>query len=104
MRRRGLTSGDSRFYILGLFALRAARHSQTRLWHFILQTKILLCLKLENLCLQKKNVLRRNTMLTIPLAIVAASMSAAVYIAFGWRPPEPKRVRLFFYEVESSKL
>jgi hypothetical protein len=37
-------------------------------------------------------------MLTIPLAIVAVSISAAVYMAFGWRPPEPKRVRHFFYE------
>ena len=43
-------------------------------------------------------------MLTIPLAIVAVSMSAAVYMAFGWRPPEPKRVRYFFYEVERAKL
>ena len=36
-------------------------------------------------------------MLTIPLAIVAASISAAaVYVAFGWRPPEPTRVKLLF--------
>jgi hypothetical protein len=39
-------------------------------------------------------------MLTIPLAINAASMSAAAYMAFGWRPPEPKRVRLFCYQLE----
>ena len=41
-------------------------------------------------------------MLMIPLTIVAASISAAVYMAFGWRPPEPKRVRHFFYEMHSS--
>ena len=41
-------------------------------------------------------------MLTIPLTIVAASISAAVYMAFGWRPPEPKRVKLFFYEMQGS--
>jgi hypothetical protein len=65
-------------------------------------------------CPQKKNVpparplsfqdkLRRNTMLAIPLTIVAASISAAVYMAFGWRPPEPKRVRHFFYEKQSNR-
>jgi hypothetical protein len=43
-------------------------------------------------------------MLTIALAIVAVSISATVYMAFGWRPPEPKRVRLFSYEMERSKL
>ena len=64
-------------------------------------------------CPRKKNVLtarplsfpdklRRNTMLTIPLTIVAASIGAAVYMAFGWRPPEPKRVKLFFYEMQRS--
>jgi hypothetical protein len=42
-------------------------------------------------------------MLTIPLTIVAASISAAVYMAFGWRPPEPKRVRHFFYETQSKR-
>ena len=41
-------------------------------------------------------------MLTIPLTIVAASIGAAVYMAFGWRPPEPKRVKLFFYEMQRS--
>ena len=66
-----------------------------------------------HLCPRKKNVLtarplsfpdklRRNTMLTIPLTIVAASIGAAVYMAFGWRPPEPKRVKLFFYEMQRS--
>jgi hypothetical protein len=43
-------------------------------------------------------------MLTIPLTIVAASISAAVYMAFGWRPPEPKRVKLFFYEMQSNRI
>jgi hypothetical protein len=75
--------------------------------------KNFLCPRLENLCPQKTNVLmgrplsfqdklRRNTMLTIPLTIVAVSISAAVYMAFGWRPPEPKRVRLFFYDMGRS--
>ena len=42
-------------------------------------------------------------MLTIPLAIVAASIGAAVYMAFAWRPPEPKRVRHSFYETQSNR-
>ena len=46
---------------------------------------------------------RRNAMLIIPLTIVAASISAAVYMAFGWRPPEPKRVRHFFHETQSNR-
>jgi hypothetical protein len=42
-------------------------------------------------------------MLMIPLTIVAASISAAVYMAFGWQPPQPKRVRHFFYETQSNR-
>jgi|AmaraimetP72IA01_FD_contig_21_13455071_length_271_multi_7_in_0_out_0_1 hypothetical protein len=34
------------------------------------------------------------TMITIPVAIVAASISASVYMAFLWRPPVPKRVKI----------
>ena len=26
-----------------------------------------------------------------------------VYMAFGWRPPEPKRVRHSFYETQSNR-
>jgi hypothetical protein len=33
-------------------------------------------------------------MITIPIAIVVASISASVYMAFLWRPPEPKRVQI----------
>jgi hypothetical protein len=65
------------------------------------------------LCPQKKSVLpeshlgfqnklRRNTMLMIPLAILAASISASIYMGFVWRPAEPKRVRHFFYDVTGN--
>lgn len=34
------------------------------------------------------------TMIPIPLAIVAASIGASIYMAFLWRPPVPKRVKI----------
>jgi hypothetical protein len=68
---------------------------------------------MANRCPQKKNVLResplgfqnklgRNTMLTIPLALIAASISASIYMGFVWRPKEPKRVRNFFHDVHGN--
>ena len=41
-------------------------------------------------------------MLMIPLAMLAASISAAVYMGFVWRPAEPKPVRLFFHDVHGN--
>jgi hypothetical protein len=41
-------------------------------------------------------------MLMIPLAILAASISASIYMGFVWRPAEPKRVRHFFYDVTGN--
>ena len=41
-------------------------------------------------------------MLMIPLAMLAASISAAVYMGFVWRPAEPKPVRLFFHDVNGN--
>jgi hypothetical protein len=49
-----------------------------------------------------QNKLRRNTMLMIPLAMLAASISASIYMGFVWRPPQPKRVRHFFYDVHGN--
>jgi hypothetical protein len=62
---------------------------------------------------QKKNVLtesplgfqsklRRDTMLMIPLAMLAASISASIYMGFVWRPSEPKRVTCFFHDVHGN--
>jgi hypothetical protein len=41
-------------------------------------------------------------MLLIPLALIAASTSAAVYMGFVWRPAQPKRVTLFFHDVHGN--
>jgi hypothetical protein len=41
-------------------------------------------------------------MLIIPLALIAASISAATYMGFVWRPAEPKKVRLFFHDVNGN--
>jgi hypothetical protein len=49
-----------------------------------------------------QNKLRRNTMLTIPLALIAASIGASIYMGFVWRPPQPKRVRHFFHDVHGN--
>jgi hypothetical protein len=68
---------------------------------------------MANCCPQKKNVLtesplgfqnklRRNTMLTIPLALIAASIGASIYMGFVWRPQQPKRVRHFFHDVHGN--
>ena len=38
----------------------------------------------------------------IPLALIVASISASFYMGFLWRPAEPKRVRLFFYDVHGK--
>jgi hypothetical protein len=41
-------------------------------------------------------------MFTIPLAMLAASIGASFYMGFVWRPAEPKRVRLFFHDVQGN--
>jgi hypothetical protein len=41
-------------------------------------------------------------MLLIPLAMIAASISASFYMGFIWRPAEPKRVRLFFHDAQGN--
>ena len=41
-------------------------------------------------------------MLIIPLTMLAASISAAVYMGFVWRPAEPKQVRRFFHDVNGN--
>jgi hypothetical protein len=41
-------------------------------------------------------------MLMIPLAMLAASISASIYMGFVWRPSEPKRVRNFFHDVHGN--
>jgi hypothetical protein len=41
-------------------------------------------------------------MLTIPLAIIAASIGASIYMGFVWRPALPKRVRFFFHDVNGN--
>jgi len=41
-------------------------------------------------------------MLTIPLALIAASIGASIYMGFVWRPSEPKRVRHFFHDVNGN--
>jgi hypothetical protein len=41
-------------------------------------------------------------MLMIPLAMLAASISASIYMGFVWRPSEPKRVRYFFHDVHGN--
>jgi hypothetical protein len=41
-------------------------------------------------------------MLTLPLALIAASISAGIYMGFVWRPSEPKRVRYFFHDVHGN--
>jgi hypothetical protein len=41
-------------------------------------------------------------MLMIPLAMLAASISASIYMGFVWRPAQPKRVRLFFHDVTGN--
>ncbi len=111
-RSRRLTVGDRRILHFGtFFADQVLRRSQKlfRILSYIRRASYVP--DWTHLCPRKKNVLtarplsfpdklRRNTMLTIPLTIVAASISAAVYMAFGWRPPEPKRVRHFFYEMQ----
>jgi hypothetical protein len=68
---------------------------------------------MEDFCHRKKNVLtesplgfrnklRRNTVVTIPLAMLAASIGASIYMGFVWRPPQPKRVRHFFHDVHGN--
>ena len=49
-----------------------------------------------------KTKLGRNTMLTIPLAMIAASIGASIYMGFVWRPAQPKQVRLFFHDVHGN--
>ena len=41
-------------------------------------------------------------MLMIPLAMLAASICASIYMGFVWRPAEPKRVRQFFHDVHGN--
>ena len=41
-------------------------------------------------------------MVTIPLALIAASISASIYMGFVWRPSEPKRVGHFFHDVHGN--
>ena len=41
-------------------------------------------------------------MLIIPLAMLTASITAAVYMGFVWRPAQPKRVRFFFHDVNGT--
>jgi hypothetical protein len=41
-------------------------------------------------------------MLLIPVALIAGSIGASVYMGFVWRPAEPKRVRLFFHDVNGN--
>jgi hypothetical protein len=41
-------------------------------------------------------------MLIIPLTLIAASISASIYMGFVWRPAEPKRVRLFFHDMNGN--
>ena len=41
-------------------------------------------------------------MLMITLAMLAASISASIYMGFVWRPAEPKRVRHFIYDVHGN--
>jgi hypothetical protein len=41
-------------------------------------------------------------MLLIPLVLIAASVSASVYMGFVWRPAEPKPVRFFFHDVHGN--
>jgi hypothetical protein len=52
--------------------------------------------------LSSQNKLKRNAMLIIPLAMLAASISASIYMGFVWRPKEPKQVRLFFHDVNGN--
>jgi hypothetical protein len=42
------------------------------------------------------------TMIPIPLAMLAASISASIYMGFVWRPAAPKRVRLFFHDAHGT--
>ena len=42
------------------------------------------------------------TMIPIPLAMLAASISASIYMGFVWRPAQPTRVRLFFLDVHGN--
>jgi hypothetical protein len=42
------------------------------------------------------------TMLTIPLALIAASISASIYMGFVWRPAQPKPVRYFFHDAHGN--
>ena len=42
------------------------------------------------------------TMIPIPLAMLAASISASIYMGFVWRPAQPKRVRHFFHDVHGN--
>jgi hypothetical protein len=85
-----------------------------RLWNIIPQMNDFLRPQLENFCARRTSVLkeshlgfqnklrRRNTMLIIPLTLIAGSISASVYMGFIWRPAEPKRVRLFFHDVNGT--
>ena len=41
-------------------------------------------------------------MLMIPVAMLAASIGASIYMGFVWRPPQPKRVRFFFHDVNGT--
>jgi hypothetical protein len=41
-------------------------------------------------------------MLMIPLAMLAASIGASIYMGFVWRPAQPKRVRQFFHDVNGN--
>jgi hypothetical protein len=78
MRRWRLTGGDACFYFLGLF--RFKRHGASQ--NFL-------------------ELYPRNK--EFPMSPTGKSMFREE-LAFGWRPPETKRVRLFFYEMERSKL
>ena len=41
-------------------------------------------------------------LIVTPLALIAGSIGASIYMGFVWRPAEPKQVRLFFHDVNGS--
>jgi hypothetical protein len=41
-------------------------------------------------------------LIATPLALIAASIGASIYMGFVWRPAEPKRVRHFFHDVNGN--
>ena len=41
-------------------------------------------------------------LIATPLALIAASIGASIYMGFVWRPAPPKRVRFFSHDAHGN--